>query len=219
MLQSRCCVRPLGATYCPVVSPSVTLTAISDHHLDPLIYYQRDANTQLGLQSLVFTVPKRGPRPSSPLSLHSPWKEAGESDDSGPWFQVQVAYESLFFFPLRSGYSCPFCLSHLVSYIQLFRQKHMVLLVWSLVILTSLAVGMNLKSIVVVLFLECVMRLGKVGQSALTYLCSWQFQNYVYVLLANCFCELWVSMVALDLRSAILFGYFVCQGLWIIFQS
>lgn len=143
MLQSRCCVCPLGATYCPVVSPSVTLTAISDHHLDPFIYYQRDANTQLGLQSLVFTVLKRGPRPSTPLSLHSPWIEAGESDNSGPWFQVQVAYEFFFFFPLHSGYSYPFFLSHLVSYIQLFRQKHMALLVWSLVILTSLAVGMN----------------------------------------------------------------------------
>ena len=110
VLQRWCCVCPVGATYCPAVSPSVTLTVIGDH-LDPLIYYQGDANTQrLGLAPLVYTVPVRGPRPVPHcLCIDSPWTEAQESDDSGPscvW---------VFFFSLDSGCSWPIFLNLLVS--------------------------------------------------------------------------------------------------------
>lgn len=53
--QRSCCVFPLGAACCPVASPFVTSTAIVDHYLDPLTYDQSDANTQPGLEPLVWT--------------------------------------------------------------------------------------------------------------------------------------------------------------------
>lgn len=53
------------------------------------------------------------------------------------------------------------------------------------------------------------MRTGEVGQNALTCLCSGQFQKYVYILLAKCFSELWVSVVAStpDLPSILVILY------------
>lgn len=53
--QRWCCVLPLGAACYLVASPFGALTAIVDHHVDPLIYCQGDANTQPGLKPLVCT--------------------------------------------------------------------------------------------------------------------------------------------------------------------
>lgn len=56
MLQRRYCVLPSGGAYCPDVSLFVTLAAIGAPSLDPLLYYQDDANAQPGLELLVDTV-------------------------------------------------------------------------------------------------------------------------------------------------------------------
>lgn len=78
-------------------------------YLDPLIYYQCDANAQPALGPLVCMVQGEGPCPTSLLSLHNPWTERQEKvgGDSGPRFKVQVAYEFLSF-SLHSGYCCLF---------------------------------------------------------------------------------------------------------------
>lgn len=57
------------------------------------------------------------------------------------------------------------------------------------------------------------MRTGEVGQSALTCLCSGQFQKYVYILSSRVFLRALGICGGIDPRSATHFGYFICGGL------